>query len=263
MAIPFGGGNVEEMDVQTVTNDTHVAFRLSWADPTNDTAIGAPNEYSDAAAIMLHSGETPPIAMGAVGEPVNIWYWRSAWEFGEKGTPWSGDMYSYHQPDNVTQPGQAAGNPLSQDGYEQFAQNYYAKGFGSLSHAPNQPVQASAQRTAEGWDVTFVRERTAEGTYDAQFDTEKPMYLAFAVWNGSATEVNGEKSLTMTFSQLDLQEQTIGPADDGDSNADGSGESTTQDSDGNSSLPTTMTGWVGALVLGTAVAWLVAYRRAR
>jgi len=258
MAVPFGGGSVEELSVDALTNESLVAFRLTWDDPTNDTSIGAPGNYSDAAALMFHSGSTPPIMMGGADTPVNIWYWRSAWQFGEKSAPWSGDMYTYPHPENRTMPGRAAGNPLSQESYDQFAHNYYAKGFGSLSHAPNQPVTVSATREDEQWQVSFVRERGTDGTYDAAFNDTEPMYMAFAVWNGSADEVNGQKSITLQFSELDVTNGSLAAASTGG----GSDGDPAAGEDASGGKPLTGVGpWVGALVGATLFTWLVAYRR--
>ncbi|MFB6129169.1 MAG: ethylbenzene dehydrogenase-related protein [Halorhabdus sp.] len=257
MAVPFGGGSVDELTVEALTNESHVAFRLTWNDPTNDTSIGAPGTYSDAAAIMLHSGSTPPITMGAVGTPVNIWYWRASWQFGEKSGPWSGDMYTYPHQDNLTKPGRAVGNPLSKGSYEQFAQNYYAKGFGSLTHAPVQPVTASATRSDGQWQVTFVRERGTDGRYDAAFNDSEPMYLAFAVWNGSANEVNGQKSITLQFTKLEVTNASLMAANP--SGGTSGGGTPAEETTGS---PLTGVGpWVAGLVGATLFTWLVAYRR--
>jgi DMSO reductase family type II enzyme heme b subunit len=262
MALPIGGGSVDEMDVQATTNESHVAFRLSWDDPTNDTSLSEPRAYSDAAAIMFHGGSTPPITMGAAGTPVNVWYWRSNWQFGQNDTaPWTGSMYAYPHPDNETRPGTAAGNPLSKASYDQFAQNYYAKGYGSLSNAPVQPVHANAERTTEGWSVSFVRERGTNGTYDAAFSDDEPMFLAFAVWNGSADEVNGKKSITLQFTRLDPANASLAAVDPGGS---GSGDDSGADGGAGGSvgaLPTSLGPWLAALVGATMVAWLVSYRR--
>jgi len=263
MALPHGGGSVDGMTVQSVTNDTHVAFRLEWEDPTRDTNISEPGAYSDAAAVMLRGGSKPPITMGASGDPVDIWYWRASWQFSEADP--GGDMYSYPHPDDETQPGQAAGNPLSQDSYERFAQNYYARGYGSLSHAPSQTVAANAERTEDGWSVVFVRERGTDGEFDAAFDDADRMYLAFAVWNGSAEEVNGQKSLTLRYTVLDTENGGLSAAEGGSDGGDGDGggaESAAGDA-GESVLwlARSATNWVTALVLATVAAWLVSYWR--
>ncbi|WP_323676018.1 ethylbenzene dehydrogenase-related protein [Halorubellus sp. PRR65] len=266
MAPPYGGGSVDEVEVSAVSNDTHVAFRLTWADPTNDTSLSSPENYSDAAAIMLKGGESPPVTMGAAGQPVNIWYWRSNWQFGDRSAEWSGDMYAYPHPDAETRPGSAADNPLSKPEYASYGQNYYAKGYGSLSHASAQPVQARGERTDEGWSVVFVRERSTTGQYDASFDEHETVYLAFGVWNGSEDEVNGQKSITLQFSTLDTDSGALGQADPGGaSDADGSG------SDGNSATDAGTGGggpfdsflfdYLLPLLAAIVVSWLVAYRR--
>ncbi|GAA0204548.1 ethylbenzene dehydrogenase-related protein [Halobaculum roseum] len=268
MALPYGGGTVGRLAVETAANDTHVAFRLTWEDPTADTNISEPGAYSDAAAIMLRRGEQPPIMMGGGDAPVNIWYWRASWQHGDQDV--GGDMYAYPHPDAETKPGLAADNPLSKQRYSDYGQNYYAKGYGSLSYAENQPVQASGRRTDDGWQVVFVRERTANGTYDAGLSGGEPVHIAFAVWNGSADEVNGKKSITLRFSQLQGDELSVPSDSSGDSGgsggdgAGGEGEQTAS-GDGDDGLWITrsfgngLAGVVGVVV----VTYLVAYRSIR
>ncbi|ELY69551.1 ethylbenzene dehydrogenase-related protein [Natrinema versiforme] len=264
MAQPYGGGSVDNVTVQAVTNDTHVAFRMEWEDPTADTEINEPNAYSDAAAVMLRSGSEPPVAMGAAGEPVNIWYWRSSWQHSESDP--GGDMYSYPHPDNQTKPGEAAGNPLSQSSYNRYGQNYYATGYGSLTNAETQPVAANGERTEDGWAVAFQREHDANGEHDASFEEGEQMYLTYAVWNGSAGEANGEKSLSYQFLTLDTDDGTLSAADsDGGDSAeaernDGVVASATESA---SWLVGAATNWPAAIVLATLAAWLVSYWRAK
>jgi len=264
MAPPFGGGSVDEIDVQTVANESHVAVRLAWEDPTRDANIAQPKNYSDGAAVMLRAGDQPPITMGAAGKPVNIWYWRASWRHGPERSDGTGDMYAYPHNDSVTMPGRQADNPLSQATYENGAQNYYAKGYGSLSDAPDQPVQARGERTEEGWEVTFVRNRTGAGQYDAPV-TDEQLYVAFAVWNGSADEVNGKKSLTMQFSTLDPDTGDLSPPESGDDGSDGGGMQV-DDGEGGSGgasdgAALELPGFVGGIVLSAVLVWFVAYWR--
>ncbi|MFB6183470.1 MAG: ethylbenzene dehydrogenase-related protein [Haloarculaceae archaeon] len=266
MAIPYGGGSTDEVTVAALTNETHVGFRLTWHDPTNDTSLSGPQQYSDAAAVMLNGGQTPPITMGGTGDPVNIWYWRAAWQYGSNRAPWSGDMYAYPHPDNETKPGLAANNPLSKRHYREFAQNYYAKGFGSLSHAPRQNVHAAAVREGDTWSVAFVRERSTTGTYDAAFDDHGTMYLAFAVWNGSAGEVNGQKSITLQFTTMDTNSGQLSAASSGGGSASGSstggsGTASSGESGGTGGPTTELVRYLTMLVGATLIAWLVTYWR--
>jgi DMSO reductase family type II enzyme heme b subunit len=265
MVVPYGGGSIDEVDVQTLTNETHVAFRLTWEDPTNDTDIREPGNYSDAAAVMLRNAEQPPITMGMSGEPVNIWYWRAQWQYGaNESAAWSNDMYVYPHPEEETKPGLAAGNPLSVGPDDSYGQNYYAAGPGSLSHAPQQNVDASGTRNGGEWSVVFVRERATDGKHDADFTQDGSMYLAFAVWNGSADEVNGQKSLTMQFSTLDLESGELSVPESGgsdDSSDSTAGGTDSDNSDGGSDSSNPMYSHIGMLVAATISGWAVVYWR--
>jgi hypothetical protein len=272
MAKPWGGGSTDAVTVKAITNETHVAFRVTWEDPTNDSNLASPRNYSDAVAVMLKTGSQPPITMGAAGTPVNIWYWRATWQFGnhaERGS-WTGDMYSYPHQNNLTKPGERVGNPLAKDEYRRYAQNYYAKGYGSLSNAPSQPVAARGERTEDGWSVVFVRERTADGQFDATFDTEKKVYLAFAVWNGSADEVNGQKSLTYQYSVIDggtlskaASGDAAGSGDSGGSAGSGTSADDETESGGGALVSPSFEQGLTTILAVTFVAWLIAYRSVR
>lgn len=265
MAVPEGGGSVGQAEVRSVTNETHVAVRVHWPDATNDSTMTGPGSFSDAAAVMLHTGSTPPITMGAAGDPVNIWYWRSAWQYGDAQR--TGDMYAYPHGDEVTRPGVRAGNPVSTGGDANLGQNYYAKNFGSLTYAPDQSVAAQGERTEDGWTVVFVRERETDGRFDATFNDSAPTYLTVAVWNGSQAEVNGMKSLSYTFLAVDGGDGSLSVASGGQ-RADGGGADTATGADGGAgSQPLwfvgSFTNMLATLFVVMVVTWTVAYRRLR
>lgn len=261
MAVPHGGGSTDEVQVRALTNESHVAFRMEWEDPTNDTNAVSPENYSDAAAVMFGTGEMPPITMGGVGSPVNIWYWRASWQQDTTGYG-TGGMHSYPNAlaGGPTQPGRAVGNPLSTVP-EQGAQNIYAEGYGSTSDAPSQPVEATAERTDDGWAVTFVRERGVGNEYDATFDGDTSVYVGFAVWNGSADERNGQKSITLQYRELDVESGSLSEAErsgssgsDGAASGDGSGDGGGGGADG-------MYDWIGILLGWVVVVYTVSYWR--
>jgi DMSO reductase family type II enzyme heme b subunit len=261
MAVPSGGGSTDEVQVRALTNESHVAFRMEWDDPTNDANAASPENYSDAAAVMFGTGEMPPITMGGVGSPVNIWYWRASWQQDTAGYG-TGGMYSYPnaQAGGPSQPGRAVGNPLSTVP-EQGAQNIYAEGYGSTSDAPSQPVEATADRTDDGWAVTFVRERGVGSEYDAPFSGDTSVYVGFAVWNGSADARNGQKSITLQYRELDVESGSLSEAEqsgssgsDGDASGDGSG-------DGGGGSTNGMYDWLGILLGWVVMVYAVSYWR--
>ena len=262
MAVPFGGGSVDQVQVRALTNESHVAFRMEWDDPTRDANIGSPENYSDAAAVMFGTGELPPIMMGGVGDPVNIWYWRASWQQANQSSYGSGGMYSYpnDRAGGPTQPGKAVDNPLS-TAPDRQAQNIYAEGFGSTSDAPSQPVQADAERTDDGWAVTFVRERGIGGEYDTAFTQDEDIYVAFAVWNGSADERNGQKSITLQYRKLNPESGALSAVEQ--SSSDGTDGSRGGDDSGGGGGPGApdLNGWIAILVGSVVMVWMVSYWR--
>lgn len=263
MMLPFGGGSTDELQVKALTNETHVAFRLDWEDPTNDTSLASPSAYSDGVAIMFRGGSKPPITMGAAGQPVNVWYWRANWEYGDDRAEWTGDMYAYPHDEELSMPGRQVNNPLSKVTYDRYAQNYYAKGAGSLSVPTVQNVNATAERTETGWRATFVRERQGDGEYDVNFTEHDNVYLAFAVWNGSADEVNGQKSVTLQFSTLDTRGGELGSAKTGGGDGAVDEGSDGGDTPAPASEASQLLNYITALVLLAVVTWTVTYWRMR
>ena len=71
-------GAIEKVSVVALHNGEFLAFRLEWADATEDGSIADNDNFPDAAAIALPAAENAPLAlMGAPGTPVNAWYWRA------------------------------------------------------------------------------------------------------------------------------------------------------------------------------------------
>ena len=71
-------GAVERITVAALHNGRELAFRLEWADPTENRDLNDTTSFPDAAAVLLPS--TPAsvaMTMGAPTAPVNAWYWRS------------------------------------------------------------------------------------------------------------------------------------------------------------------------------------------
>lgn len=71
-------GAIDRIELDAAHDGQHLAFRIEWADETEDRALGDTVSFPDAAAILLPSAKNAPlITMGSPGLPVNAWYWRA------------------------------------------------------------------------------------------------------------------------------------------------------------------------------------------
>lgn len=71
-------GAVHEVEVKILHNGEALAFHLRWAQPEAHLDNGDNTVFPDGAGILLPGAPNAPlITMGAVGMPVNAWYWRA------------------------------------------------------------------------------------------------------------------------------------------------------------------------------------------
>lgn len=214
----------EELTVQAVHNGNEIALLLTWYDDTHDQLALRPQDFRDAAAIEFASVDDPPFfAMGARGEFVNIWMWKSerqadlepAFQDLDKQYPNMGiDAYpnlrrsELEQPtrnaltlesDSVFVTGWGAGNIVSDPTRKSPVEDLHAQGFGSLSaRLPiDQRVQATGGFTTGTYRVLFRRALDGHGDHAINFEAGKKVSAAFAIWNGSAGDRDGKKSVTI------------------------------------------------------------------
>lgn len=213
----------QQLRVQAVHDGQRVAFRLKWPDPDRSEA-GRIDQFSDAVAIQfpVGGGDTPPaVFMGAKGSPVHIFHWRAQYQRDrERGKPTmkelypnlSVDMYPMEFKDHgaapvptaetrdTFSPGRAQGNPQSY--VKNAVDEIYAEGFATSS------VQEGHSSSAVGiwengeWTVVITRELAREGGSALQVGGKS--FLAAAVWQGNAQEVGSRKSVTMTWTPIQI-----------------------------------------------------------
>ena len=71
-------GAVKSVDVAALQDGRVLAFRLEWADSSEDGTLGDTTSFPDAAAVLLPSTPNASvITMGAPGAAVTAWYWRA------------------------------------------------------------------------------------------------------------------------------------------------------------------------------------------
>ncbi len=70
-------GAVEKVEIAALHNGEVLAFRLEWADGSENRDPNDTTAFSDAAAVLFPVVDgAPAISMGGPKLPVNAWYWR-------------------------------------------------------------------------------------------------------------------------------------------------------------------------------------------
>jgi mono/diheme cytochrome c family protein len=212
-----------ELTVRAVHDGQNLAVLLKWEDATHDERAIRPQDFRDAAAIEFALTPDPPFfAMGQPGAPVNIWMWKSerqadlepAFQDIDNQYPNTGiDSYPNLLKSPEEQPTRhaltlesnpqfvtawGAGNIVADPTRRSAAENLSAQGFGTLKAHPRvaQNVNASGEYSTGSYRVLFIRSLTA----DRESISLAPggrVPLAFAVWNGSAGDRDGKKSVTI------------------------------------------------------------------
>ena len=214
----------EELTVRALHDGKELALLLVWADQTYDHTAIRPQDFRDAAAVEFSLTSDPPFfAMGEEGKFVNIWMWKSerqadlqpAFQDLEKVYPNIGiDSYPNLLRSPVEQPmrnaltlesdktfvtGWGAGNIVSDPQRKSPAEDLTAQGFGTLRARPriDQNANANGVYSVGTYRVVFRRALKPSGEHAAKFQTGTTIPVAFAIWNGSAGDRDGKKSVTI------------------------------------------------------------------
>ncbi len=220
VTVPFGGGGIRTITVRALHDSDSIFFRLEWDDPTEDLSAFAPQDFRDAAAIQFPAqgvSTTPSFCMGQPGGEVNLWHWKADWQADIDGgfvnvaqayPDVVSDLYPF-QDEEVFNPGLAVGNPLSQVNRTTPVENLVSRGFGTLTSADVQMVDGKGVWQDGKWYVLFAREMEASGDTYTPFSPGESTDVAFAVWDGSAGERDGLKSVSL-FADLVVEAAPAG-----------------------------------------------------
>ncbi|MFQ5670086.1 MAG: c-type cytochrome [Acidobacteriota bacterium] len=206
------------LTVRAVHDGRTMRFLLEWPDARPDRTVGRMEDFVDAVGLMLPAeGDMRPfIGMGRAsagedrGATVRIWQWRA--------TQGIGPASAYPRLVRDTNPLEAlpqarpaslAGNPLSggpgRSPEVPAVVEYVAAGPGTLTVVP------AAQREGTGsgawedgrWRVMVDLESRPDGT--SRLGPGTRTLVAFAVWDGSAGDRNGQKTIT-AWVNLEVEE---------------------------------------------------------
>jgi DMSO reductase family type II enzyme heme b subunit len=197
------------LEVQALSDGRSIAFRLSWAAGERSDMTG-PSVFSDACAVQLPAAASPALPnpmMGEAGVPVEITYWRAAWQAVVDGRPdtltalyprakvdhYPFDSASLAQgsPEQLAMakrfaPARALGNTMAGP-RDRPVQDLVANGPSTLTPAPKTVSTGSGKPTATGWAVTLVRPLPAGVVPGTRSQ------VAFAVWQGAKDEAGARK----------------------------------------------------------------------
>jgi ethylbenzene dehydrogenase len=200
------------VEVQALTDGKQVAFRLAWPAPARSDRTG-PAVFSDACAVQLPANagrEVPNPMMGEAAQPVEITYWRAAWQATVDGRPETlstlypnskVDHYPFESaslppgsPEQLAMarryaPARAVGNPMAGPRTTPV-QDLVASGPGTLRAAEKSASTGAGKPTATGWAVVIARPLPGSLAPGGRSQ------VAFAVWQGGKGEVGARKMRT-------------------------------------------------------------------
>jgi len=226
----------EALSIQALHDGREIAFQLNWSDSSYDHLAIRPQDFRDAVAIefSLGGGDPPFFGMGEAthGGQVNIWMWKSerqadlepAFQDIDKQYPNIGiDSYPNLLRSPLEQPtrhsltlesdptfvtGWGAGNIVSDPTRKSAAEDLSASGFGTLKSHPipmDQHVTATGVYGTGSYRVVFRRPLDVKVQGNAALRPGSTHAVAFAVWDGSARDRDGKKSITI-WQDLVLEE---------------------------------------------------------
>ncbi|MBI3391773.1 MAG: c-type cytochrome [Nitrospirae bacterium] len=196
----------DEVSVKALHNGKEIALLLEWKDEEVSTRFRRDRHFADAAAVMFSLAPQVPLsrqahfAMGEKKKPVNIWYWALDRRMDLVGVEPPVQPAFARGPALVAGwgSGNAASVPLRPSA---IVEDLNAEGFGTLTAQPraDQNVNGSGFYAAGRWRVVFTRDLRSRGALDAPLEPGRAIPVAFAVWNGSAEDRDGQKAVSTWY----------------------------------------------------------------
>lgn len=204
--------STSEVQVKAITDGSQIAVRLEWLDESQNDLPG-PRHFIDGCALQIPAKidvNVPAPQMGETGKTVEISYWRADWQAIVEGRADSiTSLYPNATVDHYPSEAKSLeNNPQAQNEAaaryaparglgnrragprEQPVEDLIAEGPSTLSPAPASVSKGKGVKTSKGWAVVIAR------PLPAGFSAASPSQIAFAVWEGSHTEVGARKMRT-------------------------------------------------------------------
>jgi hypothetical protein len=208
---PHGGGSTSTVEVRAIHDGEWLALRLEWADQTADRTVGV-DTFRDAVAAGFPTRQSeilPTPFMGDAQNSLNIWQWTADFDANVEGRGGFAERYPHTEgvwyfPQDYSVQRQVR----AWRGTEPVIE-FVASGFGTLTRKEGQNVRGLSQYKEGSWSVVLRRQLSTGNPGDTHFRAAEATHLVVAIWNGSSKEVNGTKSVTMTWTPFRLDATTL------------------------------------------------------
>jgi len=171
--------SIDAVMIRALYNKDEIAFLVEWDDSTNKQE----EIFRDAVSLQFptkipESLKKPYFAMGDSSGAVNLWSWKAHWSEGF---------------------GLIAEAPETEAG---AVIEMNAKGFKNIVTQPPESQNVTGKGIYQNgrWKVVMKRTlKTEDAKGDIQFEIGKLIPIAFAVWDGSNSDVSGQKSVSSWY----------------------------------------------------------------
>ena len=215
----FWTPSVNSIRVKSFYNGENIAFLLEWDDRTDEQG----EIYSDAVAIQFPTKipeglKKPYFAMGDSSNGVELLHWRAydesvlAAQLGEDDIEAETDGGEDLEEEEEAADDAVAETEQEEVVVEETAKEEFkgfvaikemnAKGFKRLSVQPDKSQNSKGKGHWKNgkWQVMITRPLfTADKKIDVQFEKGKLIPYALAVWDGSNTEIKGQKAISSWY----------------------------------------------------------------
>ena len=217
------------LDVRALYDSDRLAILIEWKDAHKNTELGTVMQYRDGVAVQFpeNPADGPrTVMMGQPNRGVTTYHWKSDWQFSrsydvdEAYPNMYGDLYQFSgvaagemaeatdyltmgSPQYLTAAaaGNTLANPIAQEKIGPV-QKMRAEGFGSIEPAKNQDAQGQGVWKDGEWRIVISVPRRQEFF---TFEEGVQVQMAFAAWDGSRSERNGQKAFS------EWQTASLGP----------------------------------------------------
>ena len=214
--------NYQMVNVKVLYNSNYISTKIEWEDQSQDQGLYRVQDFQDGAAIQFSIDGTKGFhGMGSEDHPTDIWFWKAEWQMRTNGKTESDIVLAYANrvsDSNVeTYPqlmndvaylaGRDAGNINSETAKVSPVENVMAIGPQTVTSFPEneQKVMGSGIWDGQKWQVVFVRKLISDSKRKVNFIKGESIPIAFAIWNGSEKDRNGQKMVS-TWYDLELKD---------------------------------------------------------